>query len=87
MCNINEEYAVYEGEMGRNAYSKGMEHMDGLIRRDTENPLWKLSRTDRIFRFKRTVQTKPPHKETMVFYTMVFSLLYELYVNIKREFL
>ena len=40
-CNVNEEYAVYEGETGRNAYSRGMEHMDGLIRRDTENPLWK----------------------------------------------
>ena len=29
----------------------------------------------------------PPIRRHLVFYTMVFSLLYELYVNIEHEFL
>ena len=33
--------ADYEGETGRNDYSRGLEHQNGLKNIDESNPLWK----------------------------------------------
>ena len=33
--------AIYEGESGRNAYSRGLEHQADLRNEDDESPLWK----------------------------------------------
>ena len=33
--------AVYEGETGRNCYSRGLEHIAGLNNEKDDNPLWK----------------------------------------------
>ena len=33
--------AVYQGEIGRNCYSRGLEHLDGLSKEKEDNPFWK----------------------------------------------
>ena len=40
-CEKNNLKAVYEGETGRNCYSRGLEHMAGLSNEKDDNPLWK----------------------------------------------
>ena len=35
---------LYEGETGRNGYSRGKEHLAGLENKNEDNPLWKHSR-------------------------------------------
>ena len=40
-CAKTELKAVYEGETGRNCYSRGLEHMEGLSKEKEDNPLWK----------------------------------------------
>ena len=40
-CVKNEMKAVYEGETGRNCYSRGLEHLAGLSSEKDDNPLWK----------------------------------------------
>ena len=40
-CPINSLTAHYEGETGRNCYSRGIEHVAGLEKEKDDNPLWK----------------------------------------------
>ena len=40
-CLKSELRAVYEGETGRNCYSRGLEHIAGLNNEKDDNPLWK----------------------------------------------
>ena len=40
-CEQNNLKAVYEGETGRNCYSRGLEHVAGLSNEKDDNPLWK----------------------------------------------
>ena len=40
-CPKSKLSAVYHGETGRNAYSRGLEHFAGLQNRKEDNPLWK----------------------------------------------
>ena len=40
-CLKSDLKAVYQGETGRNCYSRGLEHLDGLSKEKEDNPLWK----------------------------------------------
>ena len=40
-CQLDGSQALYDGETGRNAYARGMEHQDGLKNENENNPLWK----------------------------------------------
>ena len=40
-CLKSDLKAVYHGETGRNCYSRGLEHLDGLSKEREDNPLWK----------------------------------------------
>ena len=40
-CLKNDLTAVYEGETGRNCYSRWLEHLAGLKNEKEDNPLWK----------------------------------------------
>lgn len=40
-CQENGKKAIYEGETGRNCYSRGLEHQDNLRRELEDSPLWK----------------------------------------------
>jgi hypothetical protein len=40
-CPKNDLTAVYQGETGRNCYSRGLEHLAGLKNEKEDNPLWK----------------------------------------------
>ena len=40
-CKKSDLSAVYEGETGRNCYSRGLEHLEGLSKEKEDNPLWK----------------------------------------------
>ena len=40
-CIKSDLRAVYEGETGRNCYSRGLEHVEGLSKEKDDNPLWK----------------------------------------------
>ena len=40
-CEEDNLRALYQGETGRNGYSRGKEHSMGLKNKATENPLWK----------------------------------------------
>ena len=42
-CKNDNIKAVYIGETGRNGYSRGLEHQDGLNKQKEDNPLWKHS--------------------------------------------
>ena len=44
ICRRCENYSrkvIYEGESGKNPYSRGLEHQDGLGLEREDNPLWK----------------------------------------------
>ena len=43
-CNATECDHVYHGETGRNAYTRGLEHLDSLRLRDQSSPLWRHTR-------------------------------------------
>ena len=38
-CVISEIKAVFEGEKGRNYYSRGLEHVEGLSKEKEDNPM------------------------------------------------
>ena len=40
-CQMDGKSTEYEGETARNAYTRGVEHMNSLRLEDEENPLWK----------------------------------------------
>ena len=40
-CQRAGKSAIYEGETSRNAYTRGIEHLDALRLHDDENALWK----------------------------------------------
>ena len=40
-CQEDNRKAIYEGETGKNSYSRGLEHQDGLRLEHEDNPLWK----------------------------------------------
>ena len=41
MCLKDGSKAIYKGESGRNAYTRGLEHQADLKNKDEESPLWK----------------------------------------------
>ena len=40
-CQLAGREALYDGETGRNAYARGLEHQDGLRNECEKNALWK----------------------------------------------
>ena len=40
-CHLDGRKTVYEGETGKNGYTRGAEHQDSLRLKDEENALWK----------------------------------------------
>ena len=42
-CQEDKINAIYKGETGKNPYSRGLEHQDGLTLKYEDNPLWKHS--------------------------------------------
>ena len=40
-CLLAGSEALYDGETGRNSYTRGLEHQDGLRNMSENNPLWK----------------------------------------------
>ena len=41
VCLMADRKAIYEGESGRNAYTRGLEHQADLKNEDDDSPLWK----------------------------------------------
>ena len=40
-CQMDGRSAIYEGETSRNAFTRGMEHLDAIRLQDEDNALWK----------------------------------------------
>ena len=43
-CDVEECDMIYHGETGRNAFTRGGEHLDSIRQQDTSSPLWRHTR-------------------------------------------